>query len=253
MEKKHLVRAYIVDDDANATTLLCRLLANYSVEIIGTATDATEKTRADIIDQEPDLLFLDVEMPSMSGLDFCATVRPEVKPDMKVVFYTGYDKYLLQALRQQAFDYMLKPASPQELAQIMTRYYENKLSNIQQATSQTVAAETPSIMVVNATNEHTVLHFADIAFFRFDNERRIWEIVTREGQSHQLRHRTTADIILAYSPKFVQIHKGYIINIDCIGKVLDSQCLLRPPLDHITELRISKNYRHDFMATFYNL
>ena len=59
-----------------------------------------------------------------------------VKPEMKVVFYTGYDKYMLEALRRQAFDYMLKPATPQELAKIMTRYYENKLSNIQKAIQQ---------------------------------------------------------------------------------------------------------------------
>ena len=253
MPQKHLVKAYIVDDDQNATALLCKMLENYSVEIIGTATDANAKTRNDIIEKEPDLLFLDVEMPSMSGLDFCATVRPEVKPDMKVVFYTGYDKYMLQALRQQAFDYMLKPANAQELAQIMTRYYENKLSNIQQIISHNPTAPTPSIMVVNTINEHTVLHLDDIAFFRFDGIRRIWEVVTKDSECHQLRHRTTSEIILAYSPSFVQIHKGYIINIHYISKVLDNQCFLRSPLDHITELRISKNYRHDFMATFYNL
>jgi two-component system LytT family response regulator len=254
MENRRLVRAFIVDDDRGATALLCKMLENYSVEIIGTATDATVATRDEIIEKEPDLLFLDVEMPSMSGLDFCALVRPEVKPEMKVVFYTGYDKYMLQALRQQAFDYMLKPASRQELAQIMTRYYENKLSNINQAISN--AANTsalPHVMVVNAVNEHTVLRFDDIAFFRFDSERRIWEVITSEGKCHQLRHRTTAEIILAYSPNFVQIHKGYIVNIHCISRVLDNLCMLRPPLEHITELRISKNYRHDFMATFYNL
>ena len=208
METRHLVRAFIVDDEPNATALLCKMLEDYSVEIIGTATDATDHTRNEIIEKEPDLLFLDVEMPTMSGLDFCATIRPEVKPDMKVVFYTGYDKYLLQALRQQAFDYMLKPATRQDLAQTMTRYYENKLSNIQHAISNPSTTGTPTIMVVNATNEHTVLRFDDVAFFRFDSQRRIWEVITTEGESHLLRHRTTADIILAFSPSFVQIQKG---------------------------------------------
>ncbi len=254
MEIKRLVKVFIVDDDRGATAFLSKMLENYSVEIIGTATDATVKARDEIIEKQPDLLFLDVEMPSMSGLDFCTLVRPEVKPEMKVVFYTGYDKYMLQALRQQAFDYMLKPASRQELAQIMTRYYENRLSNISQAISSAAStAALPHVMVVNAMNEHTVLRFDDIAFFRFDSERRIWEVITIEDKCHQLRHRTTADIILAYSPNFVQIHKGYIVNIHHISHVFDCQCQLRPPLDHITELRISKNYRHDFMATFYNL
>ena len=252
MEVKRLVRAFVVDDDQNSTALLLKLLKSYSVEIIGTATDATEEVSDEIIDKEPDLLFLDVEMPSMSGIDFCATIRPQVKPDMKVVFYTGYDKYMLEALRQQAFDYMLKPASKQELAKIMTRYYENRLSNIQQA-GPSESTIMPSVMVVNQFNEHTVLRFDDIAFFRFDGEHRIWEIVTKEGKNHQLRHRTTADTILAYSRYFVQIHKGYIVNVQHISGVVENQCRLRPPLDNITELHISKSFRSSFMSTFYNL
>ncbi|MBQ9671325.1 MAG: response regulator transcription factor [Prevotella sp.] len=253
MVDNRLVRAYIVDDDITASALLRKLLEDYSVELLGMATDANDRTLDDIVELEPDLLFLDVEMPSMSGLEFSRKLRPLVKPDMKVVFYSGYDKYLLEALRQQAFDYMLKPASRQELAKIMTRYYENKLSNIQQAMPRAEVTELPQVMVVNATNEHTVLNFSEIAYFRFDSERRIWEVVTSEGRKHQLRHRTTADIILAYSSLFVQIHKGYIVNVRHISKVSDSQCFLRPPLDHVNELHVSKNYRHNLMATFYNI
>lgn len=248
-----LVKVFIVDDDQNATLFLQKMLEDYSVEIVGVATDATAKTRNEIVEKEPDLLFLDVEMPSMSGLEFCATVRPLTKPEMKVVFYTGYDKYMLQAIRQQAFDYMLKPASKQELAQIMTRYYENKLSNIQQAIAIHPTMTIPNIMVVNSMNQHTVLRHDDIAFFRFDNDHRIWEVVTTDNQCYQLRHRSTADVILAYSSSFVQIHKGYIVNVNKMSKVLDNQCLLRPPLEHITELRISKNFRHNLMAIFCNL
>lgn len=252
MENKRLVRAFIADDDTNAAALLRRLLEDYSVEIVGQAADATETTLDTIAELDPDLLFLDVEMPTMSGLDFCSKVRPLVKPDMKVVFYTGYDKYMLEALRRQAFDYMLKPASKQELAKIMTRYYENRLSNIQQAIP-VEGASMPHVMVVNSFNEHTVLRFEDIAFFRFDGQRRIWEMVTGEGQTHQLRHRTTADTILAYSRRFVQIHKGYIVNVQYISSVTDNLCRLRPPLDGISELHISKNFRPSLMATFYNL
>lgn len=252
MENKRLVKVYIVDDDVNAAKLLIMQLKNYSVEIVGQAQDATEETKNEIVELEPDMVFLDVEMPSMSGLSFWSTIQPAVKPNMKVVFYTGYDKYMLEALRRQAFDFLLKPASQPELAQVMMRYYENKLSNIQAALPQSDDYQ-PSVMVVNALNEHTVLRFDDIAFFRFDCVRRIWEIITINNTTHQLRHRTTADTILAYSKKFVQIHKAYIVNVHQISKVLDNQCLLRPPLDDIKELRISKNYRHDFMAAFYSM
>lgn len=71
MENRSLARVYIVDDNEGAIALLRRLLADYSVEIIGAETD-TQKAMEEVIELEPDLLFIDVEMPEMSGLDFCS-------------------------------------------------------------------------------------------------------------------------------------------------------------------------------------
>lgn len=251
MKPKSLISAYIVDDNESAIELLKRLLADYSVDIAGTQTN-TATAMKEIIELQPDLLFLDVEMPGMSGLDFWSEVRQDVGPSTKVVFYTGYDKYLLEALRRQAFDYMLKPATRAELAKIMTRYYENRLSDIQAATTQP-ANELPLLMIVNAVNEHTTLQASDIAYFRFQNERKLWEVVRADGSSCMLRHKTTADVILNYSKDFVQIHKRYIVNIQKIKKIQESLCVLRPPLEDISELRISKNYRRELINTFYNM
>ena len=133
MNKKKLTRAFIVDDSHDAVELLRRMLeSNYSVEVVGTAFDA-EEAAAKIVNTDPDLIFLDVELPTMSGLEFCTMIRNELKPETKVVFYTGHDKYMLEAIRRQAFDYLLKPPTEQELSQIMTRYYENKLTGIPQS------------------------------------------------------------------------------------------------------------------------
>ena len=251
MNDKRLVRAYIVDDNQSAIDLLCRLLQDYSVDIIGTQTN-TDIAREEIIELEPDLLFLDVEMPTISGLDFCTDIQQYVKPSMKVIFYTGYDKYLLEALRRQAFDYMLKPATKAELAKIMTRYYENRLNDMQQMALHN-PAQPPLVMIVNAINEHTPLRFDQIAFFRFLSERKLWEVVLTDGSSCLLRHKTTAEVIMNYSKDFVQIHKRYIVNVQKISKVQENTCLLLPPLQDITELRISKNFRHDLMSTFYSM
>lgn len=253
MKTHRIARVIIVDDDQNATALLRRMLENYSVEIVGTASDADSTARQLILEKEPDLLFLDVELPSMLGLDFYSQIRPYAKPEMAVIFYTGYDKYMLEALRRHAFDYMLKPPSSQELAKIMTRYYENRLSNTLQAHASSTTDTPQNLMIVNATGEHVVIRFQDIAFFRFNSDWKLWEVFTTSHQHYQLRHRTTADAIQAYSKDFLQIHKRYIVNVNHINRVLDSQIILCPPLDDIDELHISKNYRHDFMDTFYNL
>ncbi len=70
----------------------------------------------------PDLLFLDVELPDVLGLNLLSEMRDEVLWDMKVVFYTSYDKYLLQALRESAFDFLLKPFETGDLRVVIERY-----------------------------------------------------------------------------------------------------------------------------------
>ena len=246
-----LTKVFIVDDNQEAIEVLQRLLEkNYSVDIVGTACDAKSAAET-IIQTEPDIIFIDIELPTMSGLEFCSLIRQDIKPETKVVFYTGHEKYMLDAIRHQAFDYLMKPPTEQDLGQIMTRYYENKLAGI-----PTVGANTeqlPIILVVNAMNEHTTLRVSDIAYFRYNQERKIWEAICMDGTIYLLRHRTTADVILNYSGDFVQIHKRYIVNINQIKKIQESACILMEPMESVTELRISKNYRTQLMSAFYSL
>lgn len=252
MNNQKLVSAYIIDDNQEAIEVLARMLeCNYSVEVVGKATDA-ETAIKEVIEQEPDLIFVDVELPSMSGLEFCTLIRSEVKPETKVVFYTGHEKYLLDAIRREAFDYLMKPATEQELGQIMTRYYENKLAGIPQTTPRE-DQHLPIILVVNAMNEHRTLQLEDIAFFRYNQDRKLWEVVCKDETTYILRHRTTSDVILNYSSDFIQIHKRYIVNINHIKMIQDATCILTEPLEEIRELKISKNYRRDLMAAFYSL
>lgn len=251
MNRQKLTKVFIVDDSNDAIEVLRRMLeSSYSVEVVGSAYDA--ETAADlIVKTEPDLLFLDVELPTMSGLEFCSMIRNELKPEAKVVFYTGHDKYMLQAIRRQAFDYLLKPPTEQELSQIMTRYYEHRLAGIPENVS--TEHRLPYILVVNAVNEHLTLRFDDCAFFRYNQGRKVWEIVCMNGVTYMLRHRTTADVILNYSADLVQIHKRYIVNVNHIKMIQDGVCILNEPLEGNRELKVSKNYRNALMAAFYSL
>jgi two-component system LytT family response regulator len=251
MNKQKLTKVFIVDDNQEAVELLQRMLEkHYSVEVVGTANDA-ETAAGIIVNVDPDIIFLDVELPTMSGLEFCSMIHQDIKPETKVVFYTGHDKYMLEAIRRQAFDYLLKPPTEQDLSQIMTRYYENKLADIPFVEHS--AEQQPIILVVNAMNEHTTLRMDDIAYFRYNQERKIWEAICMNGATYLLRHRTTADVILNYSTAFVQIHKRFIANINQIKMIQESTCVLMEPMEQINELRISKNYRAQLMSAFYSL
>lgn len=251
MNEQQLIKAFIVDDNTDAVEVLKRMLEkNYSVMVVGSAGDA--ETAADaIIKSEPDIIFLDIELPTMSGLDFCTLIRNDIKPETKIVFYTGHDKYMLDAIRRQAFDYLLKPPTEHDLSLLMARFYENKLASIPRLSK--TEKHLPIILVVNAMNEHVALNLQDIAFFRFNQERKIWEIVCIDNSVYTLRHRTTTSVILNYSSDFVQIHKRYIVNVNKIKMIQESICILEEPLDDIRELKISKNYRQAFMATFYSM
>ena len=87
MNKQKLTKVFIVDDNYEAVELLRHLLEHdYSVEVVGTAGDA-EEAASQITQANPDLIFLDVELPTMSGLEFCTMIQNELKPETKVVFY----------------------------------------------------------------------------------------------------------------------------------------------------------------------
>ena len=116
------ITVVIVDDEAASVRNLSNDLCVYSDIRILETTTSVEKARKIVIRQQPDLLFLDVEMPKMSGLDLWQNIRADVHADMRVVFYTAYDKYVLEALRASAFDYLLKPYLPEELDAVIERF-----------------------------------------------------------------------------------------------------------------------------------
>ena len=115
-------KVIIVDDDEVSLENLSfelRKDARFSLE--GTARNG-RKGKKLITKVQPDLLFLDVEMPDMTGLDLLQEMRDNVAWNMRVVFYTAYDKYMIQAIREAAFDYLLKPFEEQDLKDILTRF-----------------------------------------------------------------------------------------------------------------------------------
>lgn len=253
MNNQKLIRAYIVDDSLDAIEVLKIMLeSNFSVEVAGSSSDA-EKAIKEISQLAPDLIFTDVEMPTMTGIELCTKLKDCISPNTRVVFYTGHDKYMIDAIRQQAFDYLMKPPMPQDVAKIIMRYYENRLTAIKKTVQMDDRQRQPLLLVVNAYNEHIPLQADSIAYFRFSQEQRTWAAVCCDGNVFTLRTRTNADIILHYSADFVQIHKRYIVNITHVKMIQDSVCVLSVPVGNDEELKVSKAYRKTFMDAFYTL
>jgi two-component system LytT family response regulator len=111
------MRAFLVDDEALALKRLQRMLAaTKRVEVIGTGTDPVEAVPA-ILESKPDILFLDIEMPGMTGFE----MLKHLKPQPWVVFTTAYDRYALEAFGVNSVDYLLKPIEAAHLERALDK------------------------------------------------------------------------------------------------------------------------------------
>jgi two-component system, LytTR family, response regulator len=114
------MRSLIADDEESARARLSRMLAAHpDIEIAGEACDGLEAVQK-IEELRPDLLFLDIEMPGLTGFQVLQSVRRTV-PLPLVIFVTGYDQHALAAFEADALAYLLKPVAPERLAQVLDR------------------------------------------------------------------------------------------------------------------------------------
>jgi two-component system LytT family response regulator len=119
-----MIRAILVDDEIAALRSLGLLLEKYcpEVEVLGTARSAKEGLDM-VIKFNPDLVFLDIEMPAGSGFELIEQ-SPEL--DFQVIFVTAYNKYAVKAFKYSAVDYLLKPVEIDELETAVKRVLEQK-------------------------------------------------------------------------------------------------------------------------------
>ena len=255
--KKDRYILLIIDDNIDCCDELCFQLKRYdNLTVEGMAHNGV-KGRKLIEKTRPDLLFLDVELPDTLGMNLLNEIKDKVDWPMKVVFYTCYDKYMLDAIRSSAFDYLLKPFEPAELDAIISRFYNQvEDGNLKDSLMQVapVNGGEKLFAIVTPTDEMRVLRASDIGYFRYFSERKLWEVILRNNQtSLLLKRNTNAETIKHFDKCFVQIHQSYIININYLQAVRDGYCLLYPTFDNVTELQVSKKYKKDLEEALFQL
>lgn len=250
----------IVDDDATARRVLRDRLKKYPWADVVAETAGVADTFSNTARLQPDLIFLDVELHEQSALDFIPDLKLVLKPGCKIVFYSTYSKYIMQALRSEAFDFLLKPVDDAELDLIMNRY----LMAAAELTPAPAAAERldmdanrprvpVGISVTTVTNDRIILFPKDIVFFRYDADRKLWTAVLSTLKHIVLKKNTKAETILNYGRQFVRTHKGFIVNIGYVAMISNNTCHLLPPYDKITDIKISKTFRTQLFDSFYDL
>ncbi|GAL12977.1 response regulator of the LytR/AlgR family [Vibrio astriarenae] len=114
-----MLSALVIDDELLAREELSELLEESNkIRVLDTASNAIEGLKK-INQLKPDVVFLDIQMPQITGIELLGMLDPDTMP--KVVFVTAYDQYAIQAFEDNAFDYLLKPVDPQRLEKTICR------------------------------------------------------------------------------------------------------------------------------------
>lgn len=250
-----MIKAIIVDDEKLAIdTLADRLKAFTEIEIVGTAQKAQTGLKM-VSELKPDVIFLDVEMPEMSGLDFLEQMD-YTENDCDVVMCTAYDDYMLPSFRSNAFDFLLKPVDPKELEIVIQRLSVNKEKKRKTTgTGDNVRKQDEEnfLFYTNAI-DFRLVRIKDIGIFQYNHELRSWEvIVAGRKEPIKLKRSITNDQILELDRNFGQVNQKYIINIRYLLEVKDNFCKFYPPFDEIDYVKVGRFFRKRFIERFNRL
>ena len=247
-------KVVIIDDDELSINMLQFELSKYSNFCFsGVAKTGVSGIRL-IEKVRPNVLFLDIELPDMQGMEVLARIKPQLRDNMYVVFYTAYNKYMIEALRNQAFDFLQKPIDPIEFRNLTTRL-EAESGSVQTVTQENPIPERAEkkFMIVTPKGDLCFLRTSEIGFFRYVSERKIWEAALSNGNVLPLKRNITAEQLRKFDSSFIQVHQSFIINMNYLMMVQDSCCVLYPPFDKETGIILSKKYRKEMMERFYSL
>ena len=207
------MKALIVDDEPIARQILREALEGFSqVEIVGEAGSGVEALAA-IHDREPDVVFLDLQMPDLDGFGVAKALRRDRLP--LVVFVTAYDKHALAAFETGAVDYLLKPIRQERLAAALERV-KAQLSGVKAAARETAPAGAPRKIVGRLGSDQYLLDPSEVIAFVADGE--LVHIVTAQ-QRYLANQPLRAIEERLTSNTFRRIHRRTIINTDHIRRI----------------------------------
>lgn len=234
---------FVVDDEAGPRESLVADLKKHpcigEIFAFSNYSDAT----LPLLEQQPDVLFLDVEVPGRTGLEFIDSLQGNLSFSFRVVFYTGFSHYMLDAIRRSAFDYLLKPYKEKELEEIIERLVMAHAAPGIGANSADHRHGAPRKIAVQAISELLLLTVDEILYTEYHKTARNWRLILTNGTEHQLRKGTSAEDILKLHPALVRVSSSCIVNLNYLSAVENStqRCRLCAPFNN-QEIYASRRY-----------
>jgi len=245
-------RALIADDEAHLAEHLRGRLAELwpGLDILPLASNGLEALRA-IEDEEPDVAFLDIRMPGLTGLELARRIEPRTH----IVFVTAFDQYAVEAFDRDAVDYILKPVTDERLARAVERL-RNKLEAAEKPPAldemlARLAAALPGsagrLRWVRALKGDEVRQIAvdDVLYFQAQDKYTC--VITREGEF--LIRLAPSELAAQLDPEvFWQVHRATIVNMNEVASTrrdMGGRAFLKLK-DGKTELPVSRGYAGKF-------
>jgi two-component system, LytTR family, response regulator len=247
-----MMRAFVVDDEPLAVKRLSRMLEESGrVTVAGTSTDPVDALAA-LSEHPPDVLFLDIQMPGMNGLEMVKLLDPQPL----VVFTTAYNHYALEAFQVNSIDYLLKPVEERHLARALDKLERLRAPGatppdlkalMAQLTGalQGVAAEYPERIASRLGERIQLLELAKVSHF-FAREKLTYAAT---GSKDYVVDYTVAQLDQKLDPRqFCRIHRSTLLNLAWVREVdawFAGRVLVRLKDAKATELAVARERVQD--------
>jgi two-component system, LytTR family, response regulator LytT len=238
------ISAIVVDDEKLASDELAYQLKEFpDVEIVATASNGLEAVQL-IVDLEPDLVFLDMQMPGLDGMGVIRKLHEKEIPLPYFVMATAYDQYAVEAFKWEALDYLLKPVEKERLSQAIERA-RKCVAEKQRIAPAELPPPKPSLqrtkLLVKNNQRNFIVDAQDVVYATIEDGLITVVSSNLEGQSN---YRTIEELQSNLDPDmFWRVHRSYLVNIHRIKEVIPwfkSSFQLRMDDKKQTEIPVSR-------------
>ena len=223
-----MLKCVIAEDEELLRNELSKLISEAwpELRIVAECEDGGAALGA-IAEQQPEVAFLDIRMPGLTGLEVAAA-SAEASPKTQIVFVTAYDQYAIDAFDKGAVDYLLKPIAPERLAATVQRLQARIAQGNPDADAlaalvrqlgarlQPTTAEPLVWITASAGKDTRLIMVDDVAYFQADHKYTV--VMTAEGES--LLRKPIRELLEVLDPAiFKQIHRSTIVNLKAIASI----------------------------------
>lgn len=251
-----MIRTLLIDDEVKSCDVLSKILLNYctDIEIAGAAHNVDEAYQL-ILEQKPDLVFLDIQMPGGDGFSLLEKFDDI---NFHVIFVTAFDRFAVKAIKFSALDYLMKPVNIDEVIEAVNKYKKDLLKNIPSQKDQllfkyllknvnysgkkmwdTIALPTSQAIVY--------VKLDDIIYVEADNNYSVFHLENKEKIMVSYTLKNYEELLCDHH--FMRVHNSHIINLKKVTKFIRGKSGYAE-MSNGAQIEVSPRKKEDFLSQF---